>query len=278
MKKNIKLIMLAFVVALLQACGGDDAATGTASAKKAIAKLDTSKPDGAFLAVVEAVKGNDVIALMQATMSKADFDKAVAEFDKAKTSYTEADKQKFKQAMDMLTTDGAVDNLMAMATPQLEQMRAQLPMMLAMGKGMAAQAIQSNPDIPANQKETTTKALNAVMDFLGENDVLSDDVTRKAISAAVNTAKKLDMKSLDDLQNMSFEQAMGKASIVMGGVKNVMGAYGISLDDMLSTIKVTDVQENGDTANMKLAFDFLGQTFNQDVKMVKKDGKWVAEK
>jgi len=276
MKKQVKLLMMIMMIALLQACGGDNAGSG--SAKNAIANLDTSKPDGALLSVVEAVKHNDVIALMQATMSKADYDKAVTEFDKAKTSYSDADKQKFQQAMDMLTSDDAVDNIMAMATPQLEQMRSQLPMMLAMGKGMASQAIQSSTEIPADQKETTTKALNAAMDFVGDNDVLSDDVTRKAISAAVSAAKQLDMKSLDDLQNMSFDQAMGKASIVMGGVKNVIAAYGISVDDLLSSIKVSDVSESGDSAKMKVAFDFLGETFSQDVKMAKKDGKWIAEK
>ncbi len=265
------------MIALLQACGGDSN-DASGSAKNAIANLDTSKPDGAFLATIEAVKRNDINALMQSTMSKADYDKAVAEFEKAKTSYSEADKQKFAQTMGMLTADGAVDNLMAMATPQLEQMRAQLPMMLAMGKGMAAQAIQSSTDIPDNQKETTTKALNAAMEFLGENDVLSDDTTRKAIAAAVDAAKKLDMKSLDELQNMSFDQAMSKASVVLGGVKNVVAAYGISVDDMLSSIKVSDVTEAGDTANMKLAFEFLGETFSQDVKMTKKEGKWVADK
>jgi len=83
---------------------------------------------------------------------------------------------------------------------------------------------------------------------------------------------------LDELQNMSYDQAMEKAGIVMGGVKNMMGAYGISIDDLLGSIKVSDVVTNGDTANMKLAYEFLGESFKQDVKMVKKDGKWTADK
>ena len=77
---------------------------------------------------------------------------------------------------------------------------------------------------------------------------------------------------------MSFEDAMGKASIVMGGAKNVLGAYGISLDDMLGSIKVSDVNTSGDNATMQMAYEFLGETFNQEVKMLKKDGKWIADK
>ncbi len=276
MKKQFKLFTLALIIALLQACGGDSASGS--SAANVIAKLDTSTPDGALMSVVESIKHNDVKALMQASMSQEMFDKAVAEFENAKMSPSESDKAQFAQMMGLLTADGAVDQLMAMAAPQLEQAREQLPMMLMMGKGMASSAIQASADIPPEQKDTATKAVNAVMDFVGENDILSEEVTRKAISAAVATAKSLNMKSLDELQNMSFDDAMAKAGIVMGGVKNIMGAYGISLDDVLGSIDVSDVQTSGDTATMKMAYKFLGETFKQDVKMIKKDGKWIADK
>jgi hypothetical protein len=275
MKKITQLLMLTILVVLLQACSDG---SGSGSAKNALAKIDTDSPDGALMAVIQSIKHNDIKSLMQATMSKEEYNKAVSEFDTAKMSPSASDKAQFSQMMGMLTADGAEDQLMAMAGPKLEQMRTQLPMMLMMGKGMAAQAIQSSTDIPADQKETVTKAMNAVMDFVSENDILSEEVTRKAISAAVATAKNLDMQSLDDLQNMSFDQAMDKASLVLGGVKNVIGAYGISLDDVLGSIDVSDVQTNGDNATMKLAYKFLGESFNQNVKMVKKDGKWVAEK
>jgi hypothetical protein len=266
--------MLALLVTLLQACGGED----TGSAEKAIAKLDTNSPDGALMAVIQSLKANDVKSLMQASMSDAEYNKAVAEFEDAKKTPSESDKAQFVQMMGMLTADGAEDQLMAMAAPQLEKMRSQLPMLLMMGKGMASQSIESNPDIPADQKETVTKVANTLMDFVSNNDILSEEITRKAIHEAVETAKKLDMKTLDELQNMNYDQAMAKAGIVMGGVKNIMGAYGISIDDLLGSIEVSEVVTTGDTASMKLAYDFLGESFNQDVKMVKKDGKWTADK
>jgi transcription elongation GreA/GreB family factor len=274
MLRTTKLLMIAALIALLQACGGDD----KGSAEQAIAKLDTNTPDGALMATIAALKQNDIKSLMQASMSAAEYDEAVAEFEKAKKEPSESDKAQFAQTMQMLTADGAEDQLMAMVGPQLEQARQQLPMMLMMGKSMAAQAIESSADVPANQKESAVKVVNALMDFVSENDVLSEEVTRKAISAAISTAKELNMNSLDDLQSMSFDDAMGKASIAMNGVKNMIGAYGISLDDVLNSIEVSDVQTAGDSATMKLAYEFLGQSFDQDIKMVKKDGKWTADK
>lgn len=272
MKKQFKFVLVAMTFALLQACGGSDPTPGS------VVKLDTSSPNGAFMSVVQSLKNNDIDALMQASMSQADYDKAVKEFETAKKTPSEADKAQFTQTMGMLTGPDAVDQLMAMAGPQLEQARAQLPMMLMMGKGMATQAIQSNTDIPDEQKESITKLANSLMDFVSKNDILSEEVTRKAISAAVQTAKDLNMSSLDELQNMSYQEAMAKASVVMGGAKNIFGAYGISLDDLLSSIEVSDVVENGDSANMQLAYEFLGETFTQTITMLKKDGKWVADK
>lgn len=274
MKRNIQILIFAMLVTLLQACGGDD----PGSMEKAVAKIDTNTPDGTIMAAIQSLKNNDIKSLMQASMSEAEYSKAVAEFENAKKSPSEADKAKFAQMMGMLTADGAEDQLMAMATPQLEQMRTQLPMLLMMGKGMISQSIESNADIPADQKETVTKVANAAMDFLSNNDILSEEVTRKALGAAIKTAKDLNMKSLDELQNMTYDQAMAKAGIVMGGVKNVMNAYGISVDDMLDSIDVSEVVTNGDTASMKLAYNFLGESFKQDVKMIKKDGKWTADK
>lgn len=275
MIKLTRLFILTLILALLVACGGE---SENKSSANTLASIDTNSPDGALKALIASMQNNDVQSLMQASLSDEDYKKAIAEFEKSKAEPSESDKAQYLQMMSMLTSEDAEDQLMAMATPQLEQMRTQLPMMLMMGKGMASQTIQSSSDIPDAQKETATKLVNALMDFVGENDILSEEVTRKALSAAITTAKSLDMESLDELKNMSFDQAMSKASLVLGGFKNVLGAYGISVDDLLASVNISDVVENGDSATMNLAYDFLGQTFDQDVKMVKKDGKWLTEK
>jgi hypothetical protein len=260
MKLYLRLFTLAILVLLLPACNKEET------------------PDDVLMAAIESLKNNDVKTLVKISMSNEDYEKAAKEFEAAKSSPSESDKIQFSQMMSLLTSDGAEDQLMAMAAPKLEELRAQLPMLLMMGKGLVGQAIQSSPGIPDSQKESATKILGALLDFVGENDILSEEMTRKAISAAVTTAKSLDMQSLDDLQGLSFDDAMDKASLVMAGSKNVLNAYGISLDDLLGSMEVSDVVDNGDNATMKLAYEFLGQEISQDVKMIKRDGKWVTDK
>ncbi len=274
MKKQFNILIIVMLVALLQACGGGDDPAAKAVAK---AKQDTSTPNGAFMSMIQAFKSNDVKALMQASLADEDYQKAIAEFETQKSKPSESEKAQFAQMMGMLTGDGSVDKLMAMAAPQLEQARTQLPMLLMMGKGMVGPSIQSSPDIPEDQKESLTKIANAFIDYASETDLLSEEITRKAITTAVDAAKSLNMTSLDEVQNMSFDQAMDKASLVMGGVKNVLSVYGISVDDMLNSVKVSDVVENGDSANMSLAYDFFGESYNQTVKMKKVNGQWVAD-
>ncbi len=257
----------------LTACGGDDN-----SAASEIAKMDTDTPDGAFMASIAAMKSNDLASLIKNSLSEQQYNDLVTEFENNKTgNFSEADKAQFAQTMSMLTADGAEDNLYAMAAPQLEQARAMLPMMVMMGKDQMIQGIKQNPMLPVDQRDTMAAVAGAAMDWVGENDVLSEEKTKAAIAALVGTAKALDMSSLDEVQNMSFDQALAKGSIAFGGLKDVLGAYGISMDDMLNSVNVGNVNVDGDKASMDVSFDIFGQNINQTMNMVKKDGVWVGE-
>ena len=276
MKAHLKLGSLMLVLLMiLAACGGDD----KNSAQAEIAKLDTNTPDGAFLASVAAVKSNDLKSLIKNSLSKEQYNELVTEFENNKSgNFSESDKAQFAQTVAMLTADGAEDQLFEMAKPQLEQARAMLPMMLMMGKEQMLQGIKSNPMLPEAQRESAAKVAGAAIDWVSENDILSDDKTKAAIAAVVSTAKALDMKSLDDLQNMSFDQALDKGSIAFGGMKNILDAYGISVDEVLDSVSVDTVDVQGDKATMNVSFDVFGEQVKQTMNMVKKDGVWVGEK
>ncbi len=275
MKAHLKIgsLMLILVMGLV-ACGGDDN-----SAEAEIASMDTNTPDGAFMASVAAMKSNDLKSLIKNSLSQEQYNDLVTEFENNKTgNFSEADKAQFAQTVTMLTADGAEDNLYAMVEPQLEQARAMLPMMLMMGKDQILQGIKENPMLPETQRDSAATVVGAAMDWMGENDILSEDKTKAAISAMVATAKELNMTSLDDVENMSFDQALEKGSIALGGVKNILGAYGVSMDDMLNSVEVDNVDVKGDTASMLVTFEMFGESVSQVMNMVKKDGVWIGEK
>ena len=271
---NLALLSL-FAFALVS-CGGDE--PEVKSAAEEIAKMDTNTPEGALKASMVALKSNDLKSLFKQSMTDEQYNELATEFEKNKANgFSESDKAQFAQTMQMLTADGAEDQLMAMVGPQLEQARAMMPMMLAMGKDQMIMGIKNNPMVPEGQREASAEIAGAVVDWLGENDVLSEDITRKALREVINTAKALDMNSLDALQNMSFDQALDKGSVALGGLKNVLDVYGISMDDMVNSMDVSNVQVNGDTATMDVAFEIFGKEINQTMNMVKKGNKWISE-
>ena len=273
---TIKLLFISVALMSLMACGEDQ---GAGSAAKEVAKLDMNSPDGAFKAVVASLRSNDIKTMIQTSLSEEQYNELVAEFEKGKaTEVSAADEAQFQQMMGMLTSEGAEDTLYAMAAPQLEQARAMLPMMLMMGKDQAIQGIKTNPMIPEDQRETMSKVAGAAIDWVGENDILSEEVTKGAIAAAVATAKELNMTSLNEVKDMSFDQALDKGAVVLGGVKNIMGAYGISMDDMLDSVELSNVQVNGETATMDMTMELFGEKITQAVNMVQKNGKWVSDK
>lgn len=279
MKSYLKFLALTLVALTLVACGGDEQQAATSAAKKVATALDTNTPDGAFKASIAAIRNNDLKALVKTSLTDEQYKEVVAEFEKAKQETpSEEDEAQFQQMMQMLTADGAEETLYAMAEPQLEQARAMLPMLLMMGKDQAAQAIQSNEELPEAQKESAVKISSAAIDWLSSNDILGEESTKKAIAAAVATAKQLDIKSLKEINNMSFDQALEKGSVALGGVKNVLNAYGLSIDDALDSVKLSNVKVDGDKATMDMTMSLFGEEIPQVVNLIKKDGKWVSDK
>ena len=276
MKVHFKIGSLMMVLLLvLTACGGDksDSAAGE------IAKLDTTTPDGAFLASVTAMKSNDIKSLIKNSLSQEQYNDLVTEFENNKTgNFSESDKAQFAQAVTMLTADGAEDNLFNMIKPQLDQVRPMMSMMLMMDNDQIMQNFGVEQMLPEDQRESAMAVAGAAIDWVKNNDVFSEDKAKAAIGALVSTAKALDMTSLDDVQNMNFDQALGKGSIALGGMKNILNVYGISMDDMLDSVEVNTVNVQGDKATMNVSFEVFGETVNQVMTMVNKEGVWVNEK
>ena len=88
----------------------------------------THEPDQAITAGVEALKDNNLIGFMQTILPPGSLDKLRTEFEESKSEMPPTDEQKaeFASTMDMLTREGAEEELMAQLEPQLQQMAMQM--------------------------------------------------------------------------------------------------------------------------------------------------------
>lgn len=276
-KRTALLLALAAAVA---ACGKKEE-TATTSAPAPVA-VPTVTPDATVLAAVRALRGNDINAFLAAALPAAEVAKIKGDWVKKMTEdpISDEDRKKFVDQMSKLTAPGAEDKLFAEAEPQLKKLEAQaaqIPMMIAMGQGFLQSAIQQNQDLTDEQKKQTAALVDAAAKWAQSVKFTDPALAKAAIAAVSKTARDLNLKSLDEVRALNYDQGMLKAGIALAGVKQVAGAYGLKVDEWLDSVKAETVSTAGDSAKVKVTYTAFDQPFTTESELVKVDGKWYGK-
>ena len=276
-KRTALLLALAAAVA---ACGKKEESATTATPAPAAAPTVT--PDASVLAAVRALRGNDINAFLSAALPAAEVAKIKSDWTKKMTEdpITDDDRKKFAEQMAKLTAPGAEDKLFAEAEPQLKKLEAQaaqIPMMIAMGQGFLQSAIQQNQDLTEEQKKQSSGLVDAAAKWAQGVKFTDPALAKAAIAAVTKTARDLNLKSLDEVRALNYEQGMAKAGIAIAGVKQIAGAYGLKIDDWLDSVKAETVSTTGDAAKVKVTYTAFDTPFTTESELVKVDGKWYGK-
>lgn len=235
-----------------------------------------------MLAAVRALRGNDINAFLNAAMPAAEVARIKADWTKKMTEdpITDEDRKKFADQMGKLTAPGAEEKLFAEAEPQLKKLdaqAAQIPMMIAMGQGFLQSAIQQNQDLTDEQKKQSAAMVDAAAKWAQGVKFTDPALTKAAIAAVSKTARDLNLKSLDEVRALNYDQGMLKAGIALAGFKQVAGAYGLKIDQWLDSVKAETVSTTGDAAKVKVTYTAFDQPFTAEGDLVKVDGKWYGK-
>ena len=278
-----KLLSILVLSLALIACGGDDASAPSSSAEKrglvSKAVVKTGSPDEAIESIAANLKGNNIVGLMKAMMPPEAMEKARAEYieERDAAEITDAERAQFDEMLAKLTSDGAEDAMVAELEPQLASMGAQLPMMMAFGQMAAASAIQENEELSVDQKSQATDTMNATFKAIQDADVTNPDLMRMAIGKVCDTARSMDLTTLDAFRELSLDDAMGKAGIALGGMKDVLDVYGLSVDSMFDSVKTETISQDGSSATVKVNYEVFGTPQSTDVLMTEVDGQWYVK-
>ncbi len=274
---KLKSLALAGAVLLaLAACGKKEEAGEAPAVVQAAAK--EMGPVATLSATNEAFKNNDLGKLLAMAMPADKLAEMRAEWDKDRAEpVTDEDRQEFADSWGKITKDGAVDELMAEAEPQLAQMGAQLPAMMPMVQGMATMAVQESEDLTAEQKTAASSAVTGLFGWAQSADLANPDLLRQALTIAHEQGKSLNINSIDDVRAMDFDQMLGKASVMMGAAKGMLDVYGLSVDDMVGSMQAEELEMNGDSAKVRTTYTMFGNPISYDTEMVKMDGRWYSK-
>lgn len=266
------------IAALAAGCGKSETAAPGAAAIAA-----PSTPDGAISASVASLRANNVAAFLQSALPAAEVAKLKTDWsrDINKEPVTDEDRKQFTDAMAKLTAPGAEDKMYAEIEPQLKEFDTktaqQMPMMIAMGQGFAQSAIQQSKELNDQQKQQTQALVDATAKWAQTVKFTDPVLVKSAIAAACKTARDLNLKSIDEARALTYDQAMAKAGVVLGGVKQIFTVYGLNMDKALDSIKVEAASTTGDTAKVKVSYTAFDQPFSTESELVKVDGRWYGK-
>lgn len=273
MMKFVTRLLPALLLLTLAACGNDSNTAATA------AVADTSSPQDAVMTSVALLKNNDIDGLLHASLPPAEYKAMREEWStRADEPITDEDRAKFAEQMQRLTAPGAEEALFAQLQPMLAAFdttyKAQLPMYIGMGQTMAATAINKSEELSPEQKQQAMDVIGAIANW-GMTTNWSDPATAKqAISIVTDTARSLDLGTLDQVQALTYEQAMPKLATSMAGVKQVLAVYGFDVNAALDSVTAKTVSNEGNNAVVEYSYTLLGKPVTGSTKLVQRDGHW----
>ncbi|HZP66494.1 MAG TPA: hypothetical protein VFB32_09295 [Rudaea sp.] len=283
---NIQFARIAFaaaVAALAVGCSQSENAAPGAAATTAVPAAAPATPDGAITATVTALRHNNVSALLESFVPPAELVKLKSDWNKDmnKEPVTDEDRKQFAETMAKLTAPGAEDKLYAEIEPKLkefdQQSAQQMPMMIAMGQGIAQSSIQQNKDLNDQQKQQVQAMLDAAAKWAQSTKFTDPTLVKGAIAVICKAARDLNLKSVDEARALTYDQAMQKAGIILGAMKQVLAVYGLNMDKALDSVKTETVSTTGDTAKVKVSYVAFDQPFSTESDLVKVDGKWYGK-
>lgn len=235
-------------------------------------------PHGAVESSVRALRKNDLKGFITATADASEIAEMKAQWEAQRKKAPEASEAaQFEQTMAMLTAPSAEQQIMQMIEPKLAEMKPQVAMMIGMFSGMAQASIEQEGNLNDAEKVEAKKTLDALAQLLQKNDITSVESARKAVALVCKGARKLNMKTMEDVRALSFDQLLAKGDIGLAALKDVLAIYGLRVDQMLDSFKASTLREEGDSATVRITFQVLGNQHSVDTEMVRVDGRWLRK-
>ena len=263
-----------FAALLLSACHGKDEASQPGG----------STPEAALQGSIDLLKAGDLNGLWKHALPPADYANLRADWshhEQDQQPITDDDRAKFNETMQKLTGPDAENKLYAELQPKLtmmeQQYKDQLPVLVSVGEALVKNSIAQNKNLTDAQKAQTSSVLDVLAPWAQQTPWFDQAKAKQAIGVAVTTARKLDMKSPDQLRAMDFDTAMTKYSTGLTGAKQLLVVYGLSLDDTLNSVKFTPVSSSNGHAVVKIDYTLLGKPLSTESTLVQQDGRWYSE-
>jgi hypothetical protein len=268
------LLPLSATLLLMSACHGKDDASQPGG----------NTPEAALQGSIDLLKNGDLNGLWKHALPPADYANLRADWSRHEQDQqpiTAEDRAKFNESMQKLTVPDAENKLYAELQPKLsameQQYKDQLPVLVSVGEALVKNSVAQNQSLTDAQKTQASGALDVLAPWAQQTPWFDQAKAKQAVSVAVATTRKLDLKSPDQLRTMDFDTAMTKYSTGFVGAKQLLAIYGLSVDDTLNSVKLSPVSNSNGHAVVKIDYTLLGKPLSAESALVQEGGRWYSE-
>lgn len=230
------------------------------------------------------IKAGDFAGFWKHALPPADYETLKADWTRPRPDehpLTPEERADFVRNMQELTEPNAEAKLFALARPKLAQWQAQyqdqVPVMIGIFQAIAATGVAQSKELTNPQKQQATAIINVLAPWAQTVSWFDPNRAKQVIGIAVATARKLDLKTPEQLKSMDFDTAMQKYSVGFLGVKQALAVYGLSIDDTLDSAKVSTVETRNGHAHVRVDYTLLGNPLSTESDLVELDGRWYSE-
>jgi len=273
----------AFVVLLLLASA---AALFMTSHKGAPAPIVAGgeTPEASVQQTVALIKAGNFAGFWKHALPPADYETLRADWTHPRPDeqpISDEDRAEFIKNMQQLTEPDAENKLYALAKPKLIQLQQQyhdqVPVMLGIMQAIVTTGVAQSKDMTSLQKQQATEVINVLAPWAQQVPWFDQARAKQAIAVAVATARKLDLKTPEQLRSLDFDTAMQKYSAGFLGIKQVLGIYGLSLDEIFDSVRITLLENRNGHARVRIDYTLLGKPLSVESSLIEQGGRWYSE-
>ncbi|MBD8879957.1 hypothetical protein IHE49_05645 [Rhodanobacter sp. 7MK24] len=273
--RSLRRTLLPLLAALvLAACHNKDEAT----------QVGGSTPEAAVQGSIDLLKAGDFNGLWKHVLPAADYATLRTDWSRHNANrppVSATDKARFNAAVQKLTGPDAETKLYAEVRPKLDQMQQQykdqLPVLVAMGGAFLKNNVAQNQTLDSEQKAQADSLVDVLTPWAQQAPWFDQARAKQAVGVLVATARKLDLKSPEQLRSMDFDTAMTQYASGYAGLKQALAIYGLSVDDALASTRLSTVSNQNGRAVVKIDYTLLGKPLSAETTLVQQDGRWYSE-
>lgn len=181
----------------------------------------------------------------------------------------------FELAWQKLQTEAGVDQLVVELQPELAERAGKSILEFNIGFGAMLVSIAGDKDFNAEQVQQLTQLMYAVQDWTGRVDFADPERLRRALRAVSRLVRQTGIKRLDELNTMAFEDAIVHGDTLLRVVKQVLAAYDVDADEILNSVRLSEVDAVGDRATLRAEGRVFGVLLAHDFEQQYFEGAWV---